>query len=67
VLVNPDSSEIELPILNVKDTENVIAFETYDKGDTFYWTLTLLGKRNRALLHGSCREMLIDEPVRKKR
>jgi hypothetical protein len=29
--------------------------------------LTLLGKRNRALLHGSCREMLIDEPVRKKR
>src|SRR6266851_6445103 len=63
VLVNPDASEIELPILNVKITENVVDFETHDKGDTFYWTLTLQKKHARALLHGSCREMLIDEPM----
>src|SRR6266702_2026629 len=66
VLVNPDASEIQLPIANVKViTENVIEFETHDKNDTFYWSLTVQKNRNRGLLHGSCREMLIDERVRK--
>ena len=65
VLVNPDASEIQLPIANVKVTESVIEFETQDKNDTFYWSLTLKKNRNRGLLHGSCREMLIDERVRK--
>ena len=65
VLVNPDASEIQLPIANVKVTENVIEFATHDKNDTFYWSLTLQKNRNRGLLHGSCREMLIDERVRK--
>lgn len=65
VLVNPDASEIKLPILNVKVTENVIEFETHDKNDTFYWSLTVEKNRTRGLLHGSCREMLVDEPVRK--
>ncbi len=30
VLVNPDASEIQLPIANVKGAENVIEFETHD-------------------------------------
>jgi hypothetical protein len=65
VLVNPDASEIQLPIANVKVAENVIEFEAHDKNNTFYWTLTVQKNRNRGLLHGSCREMLIDERVRK--
>jgi hypothetical protein len=65
VLVNPDASEIELPILNVKIDGHVIEFETRDKSDTFYWSLTLKKNRDRALLHGSFGEMLIDEPVRR--
>src|SRR5258708_6400279 len=65
VLVNPDGSEIQLPVANVKVTENVIEFETHDKNDTFYWSLTVQKNRNQGLLHGSCREMLIDERVRK--
>jgi len=66
VLVNPDASEIELPILNVTINGYLIEFETHDKNDTFHWSLTLKKNRDRALLHGSCREMLIDEPVRRK-
>ena len=64
-LVSPDMSEIQLPIANVKVTENVIEFETHDKNDTFYWSLTVQENRKRGLLHGRCREMLIDERVRK--
>jgi hypothetical protein len=52
-------------VANVKVTENVIEFETHDKNVTFYWSLTVQKSRNRGLLHGSCREMLIDERVRK--
>jgi hypothetical protein len=64
VLGNPDGSEIALPILNAKASGNVIEFETVLKADTFYWSLTVkkTGSR-RGLLHGSCREMLIDESV----
>jgi hypothetical protein len=65
VLVNPDASEIKLPILNVKITENVMEFETRDKNDIFYWSLTLRRNPDRGLLHGSSGEMLVDEPVRK--
>lgn len=65
VLVNPDASEIQLPIVNVKITEHVIEFETDYENDTFYWNLTVQKNLNRGLLHGSCREMLIDERVRK--
>jgi hypothetical protein len=65
VLVNPDASEIKLSILNMKITENVMEFETRDKNDIFYWSLTLRRNGARGLLHGSCGEMLVDEPVRK--
>ena len=63
MLVNPDSSEIELAILNARLVSgNVLEFETLLKADTFYWSLTVK-TGTRGLLHGSCREMLIDEPV----
>jgi hypothetical protein len=65
VLVNPDASEIKLPILNVKITENVMEFETRDESGIFYWSLTLRRSPERGLLHGSCGEMLVDELVRK--
>lgn len=64
VLVNPDASELELPILNLKVNDSVIEFETHDKGGTFYWSLTLQNS-DRALLHGNCKEMLIDERMRR--
>ena len=67
VLVNPDGSEIQLGIANVRVTENVIEFETQDMNSTFYWSLSVQKNPNRGLLHGSCGEMLIDEPVRKHR
>jgi hypothetical protein len=63
VLGNPDASEIELPILNAKASGNVVEFETSLKADTFYWSLTVKKPGDRGLLHGSCREMLIDESV----
>jgi hypothetical protein len=65
-LVNPDGSEIELPILNAKASGNVIEFETALESDTFHWSLTMKKTgSSRGLLHGSCREMLIDESVKK--
>jgi hypothetical protein len=65
VLVNPDASEIKLPIVNLNIKENVMEFETRDKNDMFYWSLTLRRNPDRGLLHGSSGEMLVDEPVRK--
>jgi hypothetical protein len=66
VLGNPDGSEIELPILNAKASGNVIEFETVLKTDTFHWNLTVKKTgSSRGLLHGSCREMLIGETVKK--
>ena len=66
VLVNPDATEIKLPILNLKITENVIEFETHENGLCF-WSLKLRKDRSRGLLHAGCpAEMLIDAPVRKR-
>lgn len=65
VLVNPDASEIKLPIANLNIKENVMEFETRDKNDIFYWSLTLRRNPDRGLLHGSSGEMLVDEPLRK--
>ena len=66
VLVNPDASEIKLPILNLKITEKVMEFETHRNGLCF-WSLTLQRIRTRGMLHGGCpAEMVIDEPVRKR-
>jgi hypothetical protein len=65
VLVNPDASEIKLPMLNLKITENVMDFETHGNGFC-YWSLTLQRNNKRGLLHGSCGEMLVDEPVWKR-
>jgi hypothetical protein len=67
VLVNPDASDVKLPIFNVKITENLMEFETHASGLCF-WSLTLQKNRNRGLLHGGCPEkMMFDEPVRKRR
>jgi hypothetical protein len=65
VLVNPDASEIKLPIVNLNIKENVMEFETRDKNDIFYWSLALRRNPDRGLLHGRSGEMLVDEPVRK--
>jgi hypothetical protein len=66
VLVNPDATEIKLPILNLKITENVMEFETHENGLCF-WSLKLRRDRTQGLLHAGCpAEMLIDEPVRKR-
>jgi hypothetical protein len=65
VLVNPDTSEIKLPIVNLNIKESVMEFETRDKNDIFYWSLTLRRNSDRGLLHGIGGEMLVDEPVRK--
>ncbi len=53
VLVNPDASEIKLPILNLKIAENVMEFDTRGGGPCF-WSLTLQKNPNRGMLHGGC-------------
>jgi hypothetical protein len=60
VLVNPDASEIEEPILTAVPGEKSLEFETKLGSDTFSWSLTPKSK-TKAFLHGSVREMLIDE------
>jgi len=60
ILVNPDRTEVRLPILNPAITGTSLEFETRNGSDSIAWRLTLKGK-NRAFLHGSIGEMLIDE------
>ena len=60
VFANPDSSETTSPILNAKMADGKLEFESLLGNDTFYWTLSLKAQ-NRAFLHGSMREMVIDE------
>jgi hypothetical protein len=71
VLVNPDRSEMEIPILSPELKGETLEFETKLQGAPFDWRLTLKGSRE-ALLHGSDRrpskggqggEMVIDEHV----
>src|ERR1700751_1459345 len=66
VLVNPDASEIKLPILNLKITDQAMAFDTHGSGPCF-WRLTFHRNSIRGVLHGGCPgEMVVDEPVRKR-
>ena len=65
VLVDPvDGSEIPSGILNAELSGETLEFESKVRNDTFNWRLTLKGHK-RGLLHGSMREMVIDEPVLK--
>jgi len=54
-----------MAISNSQKNGNALEFETKDRDATFYWRLTLVGKR-KGLLHGTMREMLIDERVKKR-
>jgi hypothetical protein len=74
VLVNPDRSEMEMPILSSELKGETLEFETSLQGTPFDWRLTLKKGSREALLHGSDRrpskggqggEMVIDEPVLK--
>jgi hypothetical protein len=74
VLVNPDLSEIELPILNGEVKGDTFMFKTNDQGNLFEWWLVTTKNRKWGILHGSDRrpakggqsgEMLIEEKVNK--
>jgi hypothetical protein len=54
-----------MAISNSLESGNGLEFETMDRHDTWYGGLTLTAK-TKGLLHGSVREMLIDERVRKR-
>jgi hypothetical protein len=66
-LVNPDSSEIELPIRNLVLDGDVAKFETVLETNVFHWTLTMATHGKHGVLHGTGGEMLIEEPERKQR
>jgi hypothetical protein len=75
VLVNPDRSEMEMPILRSELKGDALEFETSLQGTPFDWRLTLKKGGREAVLHGSDRraskggqggEMVIDEDVAKK-
>jgi len=67
VLVNPDRSESESPILNPELKRTTLKFETSLGNDKFNWRLTVKKGSREGLLHGSVGEMLIDERVVKQR
>lgn len=63
VLVDPvDGREIKSGILNAELSGETLEFESKVGNDTFNWRLTLKSHK-KGLLHGSMREMVIDEPV----
>jgi hypothetical protein len=67
VLVNPDGSEIESEIFNIKLSGQILEFETKLRNDVFDWRLTLQKGNKKGLLHGSIGEMVVDEQVVKQR
>jgi hypothetical protein len=75
ILVNPDRSDMEMPILSSELKGETLEFETNLQGTTFDWRLRLKKGSQEAVLHGSDRrpskggqggEMVIDEDVVKK-
>ena len=60
-LLNPDGTEMNVPMLHPVFHSDVLEYQTDIKG-TFYWSLTLKGG-SKARLHGSFHEMIVDEPV----
>jgi hypothetical protein len=75
VLVNPDRSEMEMPIISSELKGEVLEFETNLQGTPFDWRLILKKGGREAVLHGSDRrpskggqggEMVIEEDVVKK-
>jgi hypothetical protein len=67
ILINPDRSEIESGILNAELRGDTLEFGTKVTQDTFDWRLTLKKGNKKGSLHGSFREMVIDEDVVKQR
>jgi hypothetical protein len=65
VFLGPQRYRCEMAASNFHESGNTLEFETNDKLDTWCWRLTLASK-TKGLLHGSVREMLIDERVRKR-
>jgi hypothetical protein len=66
VFLDPHNDRREMAASNFHESGNALEFETKDeKEGTWYWRLTLASK-TRGLLHGSVREMLIDEHVKKR-
>ena len=63
ILVNPDGSEMSEPILNPELSGQTLRFQTKAQKDMFDWSLTVKKGSAAALLHGSIREMVIDERV----
>src|SRR5580658_9033631 len=55
VLVNPDRSEMEMPILRSELKGDALEFETSLQGTPFDWRLTLKKGGREAVLHGSDR------------
>ena len=75
ILVNPDRSEMEMPILSPALKGETLEFETSLQGTPFDWRLSLKKGGREALLHGSDRrpskggqggEMVIEEEVVKR-
>ena len=53
VLVNPNRTQIEVPILNPHVSENTLRFRTNDHGTIFDWWLTLENSGAKGVLHGA--------------
>ncbi len=66
VFHGPHHYQWEMAASNFHESGNALEFETNDKLDTWCWHLSLSSK-TKGLLHGSVREMLIDERVKKRR
>jgi hypothetical protein len=65
VLVNPDGSELKLPIFDSEVRNNSLEFLTNDTKCVCHWNLKLNKSKNKGLLKAGCGEMLIKEKVSK--
>ncbi len=76
VFVNPDGTEIEMTLLSPELKGRTLTFQTNDGGMIYVWRMTLKLNGREGVLHGSDRrpamrgqsgELVIEEPIVKKR
>ena len=67
ILVNPDRTTMNLPIVNPSLSDEAFSFQTIDGEDTMHWSLAVDKTQKKGVLKGSIHEMLIDAKVTKAR
>ena len=67
ILVNPDRTQIEMPILNPSVRARLLTFQTHDETTSYDWRVTLKKNGRTASLRLSFREALMEANLVKQR